>query len=161
MMNRIYKETGFTLLEVLVTLIIIGILASIAVPMFLSAKSNADLERSSSDLVRTLYKAQLKAVNEKIPVKIVFSNTAPTNDTAIVHFYPMGTTKLITDADNSLIYMGRGGFITTALNGTYATPRKFVLCNGAVGSATQSKVITVDRIGRIRESKLLGGCKLA
>lgn len=151
------NEKGFTLLELLASLIIIAIATSIAMPMFFQAKSEADMNASSEKLVQSLYFAQLKAVNQKTPTRVVLTGGATPLERSTYTWKPKGNTTLISGTQD--VYFNQGGFIQTGENATnYNGIKKFVICNAPRASATMSRVITVDRIGRIRQSEILGGC---
>lgn len=49
-MNRIRKSKGFTLVEIMIVVLIIGILMAIAVPNFIKARSNSRLQTVIANL---------------------------------------------------------------------------------------------------------------
>jgi type IV fimbrial biogenesis protein FimU len=61
---------GFTLVELLVTVSVVGILAAIAIPNFSSTLQNNRAETEVSDLQRALNYARLEAINRGVSVKI-------------------------------------------------------------------------------------------
>ena len=51
MKNKMKKQSGFTLLEVMVVVVILGVLASVVVPSLLGNKDKADQQKAITDIV--------------------------------------------------------------------------------------------------------------
>jgi general secretion pathway protein G len=49
--SRINKQRGFTLLEVMIVIVILGVLASLTVPSLMGNKDRADRQKAASDVV--------------------------------------------------------------------------------------------------------------
>ncbi|OGP56725.1 MAG: hypothetical protein A2V65_07870 [Deltaproteobacteria bacterium RBG_13_49_15] len=67
------KETGFTAVELVVVIAVIGILAAVSIPGFISWRSNAKLRGTTNNLKADLEMAKLKAIRENDFVAILFA----------------------------------------------------------------------------------------
>jgi len=67
------NEKGFTLVELLIVLVIMGILAGMAVPSLDLLFSKDELRASTTTVSSSLYVARMKAVNEAEPYGVQFN----------------------------------------------------------------------------------------
>ena len=70
------KDKGFTLIEMLVVIAIIGIISAIAVPNFYSYAAGMKLRSSSRDLYSTLQDTRMKAIRQNTRWAVRFNGTA-------------------------------------------------------------------------------------
>jgi type IV fimbrial biogenesis protein FimT len=67
------RQHGFTLWELLMTLLVAGILLGIGVPNVLEFSRNASMTAAANDLVTALLQARTEAVKRQAPVTVCFS----------------------------------------------------------------------------------------
>ncbi len=104
------KDQGFTLIELLVVMIIIGILAAIAIPVFLSQRAKAQDSAT---------KADASTVGKEIATWFVDNTTAPTVQTNASGRYLVNSVD-IGKVSNGVGFYASGGVNTPVLvaNGT-------------------------------------------
>jgi prepilin-type N-terminal cleavage/methylation domain-containing protein len=66
--DRRSNSAGFTLVELMVTLVIIGVLTTLAMPMMSGDKNEADVRAVSGTLARDFQRCKSQAVAERLPV---------------------------------------------------------------------------------------------
>jgi len=74
------KQSGFTLLEVMVVMVIMAVMAAIAIPAFSSWREKQSVRNAAQSLMAQLKQARVLAVAENRSVSITFTSTSYTFD---------------------------------------------------------------------------------
>lgn len=74
-MNRNHQH-GFNLLELMVTLLVMGIVLGLGVPNFMEFQRNSAMTSLANDLVSSIYLARTEAVKRQVPVTMCTSANA-------------------------------------------------------------------------------------
>ncbi|MFC1692676.1 Tfp pilus assembly protein FimT/FimU [Candidatus Latescibacterota bacterium] len=68
-----YEEKGFTLVEIIIVMVILGIMVTMAVPRMNFILSKDELRASTSSVTSSLYLARMKAVNDGLEYGVQFN----------------------------------------------------------------------------------------
>ena len=90
-----HRSKGFSLIELLVTVSVVGILAAIAVPNFQSSIQNSKADSEVSDLQRALNYARMEAINRGVNTRIMPSAAGAAWNTELSVFLVSDTTKAL------------------------------------------------------------------
>jgi type IV pilus assembly protein PilA len=134
------KDQGFTLIELLVVMIIIGILAAIAIPVFLNQRKKA---------VDSSMKSDLRTVATEMETVFTDANVYPTVATPATG--GAATLTVTTPASTSTVQLSTGNVINS---GVFTTPANHVgayclIATRATGAqaSSQSWVFISDKAG--------------
>ena len=139
------KEQGFTLIELMITIAVLAIIATMAAPSFGNMMLNQNLNKSTRDLIGTLTDAKTRAVLERrqitVTLKFIKQNNVLEDTDTIFYWQPSGKAILKTGSAASIIFRPNG-----LVNAT--TDTTFVVCNEASGN--KSRTITITKMGTIQ-----------
>jgi type II secretion system protein H len=153
------NEHGFTMVELLIVMVILGIMATLAVPSTKYLFSRDKLRASTTSVTSSLYLARMKAVNEGSPYGVQFNNDGtfyvtsdPLTSPQVVgtaYHLDKGVAFGLNNFVNQLAIFNEYGQLdkTCLPNGIYTG--RIVIINGVVDS---TKVEVTFLSGRIRET---------
>jgi prepilin-type N-terminal cleavage/methylation domain-containing protein len=152
------SERGFTMVEILIVMVILGVLATLAIPNTRYIFSKDRLRASTTSVTSSLYLARMKAVNDGVPFGVQFNGD--------------GSFYVVSDPNNSPqpkgapyhleegITFGSNSFVNNlAIFNEYGQLDKRCLPTGSYtgtitisGIADSTKVEVTFLSGRIRET---------
>lgn len=157
------KDQGFTLIELMIVVAIVGVLTSVALPAFTSFVAGQRIKTASFDLMSMMIFARSEAIKRNSNVTLNYSSVANALTVvagAAVLREQTGLTGLTLNCKSATGPSGvvtpcpAGGIIYTS-SGRLSTAY-LPLELGNISSATSSRCITIDLSGRPNSKK--GAC---
>lgn len=140
-----YKDKGFTLIELMVTIAILAVIATMAVPSFNSINLNQNLKKSTNTLMQEIKAARTKAILEKRQITLTLSSSASNTPTTL-NWMQNGQVALKTAANNKLEFDGNGVLVSA-----FSVIELCKTAGATTSNPTSSKKITLTKFGQIEK----------
>lgn len=136
------KNKGFTLIELMMTIAVLAIIATLAAPSFGNMLLKQNLNKSAHELTLVLTQARAKAALDRREITVQLNTSTVADTTTQFNWMPNGKSVLKTGSPTSIV------FLPTGLVKAATTDTSFVICEQSSGSL--SKTISISRMGTIQ-----------
>lgn len=136
-------QRGFTLIELMVTIAVLAIIATLAAPSFNNILLKQNLNKSTHELTLVLTQARAKAALDRREIKVQLNTTATADTNTQLNWMPQGKAILKSGSPTSLVFLPNG----LVKNAT--TDTNFIICEQSAGSL--SKTVSISRMGTIQQ----------
>lgn len=126
-------RTGFTLMEILITMSIIGIAAVITAPAFMSLAPSMALKSASRDLYANLQIAKIQAIKDNSNIDILFTGSYYFQDTDASGAWTAAATDTFTDKNGDGVYSKGEPFVDADADGMYSGEITYSLADYGYG----------------------------
>lgn len=161
------KNKGFTLLELIVVLVLMGILTVMASPMYKKSKNNNDLDKSAGELISALQASRYEAMFRGKPVQFISNNVQESvyvaDNKKIFRWQTYGDTWVAQKTSSDFYFDSNGRALVS--NGDELSPLitpvnpSFLLCSNSAGSQEViSRRISISYLGTFADSGAMRGC---
>ncbi len=131
---------GFTLIELMVTIAVLGVIATMAAPSFSSMLAKQNLNADSRNLINTLNNAKTQAVLLRTTTT-VHLNTSGSNTNISYYWNPSKNNTLTSPSGLNTVVFRNDGTTTSV-----STDTSFVICNS---KSNTTKTFSLSSMGMI------------
>jgi len=143
------KQSGFTLIELMVVVIVLGVLASIALPSFQSTLERRRLIGASENLFADLQYARSEAIKRNLNIELDLTILGAAWSYQ-VDDGAGGVLRTVASTNYNDIQMSVGGDIVFEPRQGMPTPAAAHVYTLRIGGAGTTKTVSVNAIGRIK-----------
>jgi type IV fimbrial biogenesis protein FimT len=155
-------QCGFTLVEAMITITVMLVLMSVAVPSFRDASHRGQLRTAANDLVTSVHFARSEAIKRNAPVTMCTSsdgvNCSAQGGWQQGWIVRSDVTLRQQSASPRDVRINAGGInnLTFQPTGVDATSAVFTVCRTPAGSSDEQRRVTIDATGRPSVRKTTG-----
>lgn len=153
---------GFTLIELMITVAVLGILLAIAVPSFMDAVLGSKLSSAANSLVANAYLARGEAIKRNAVVQICTGSSCPGSGDWEQGWIVQAADGTVIQRQSALapgLKMSGAGVSTISFqpSGVGSTPTTLIVCRATPSVGSQERVITISATGRPSVAKTENG----